>query len=187
MSQSAPGAPPENGPAGPTLYPSRRRVDAMPPGQPARARPSAPRNDTAHEQPLGSAARGRSGEMRRGAARLGRSLAAAAAAGVARHRRSRHPCWRGSSREAPGPPAGLSLRNSRAFSRPWPRCTSPYRSQVPVLSTSLASDRQVEDVALHADAVGMHHVELGHAERRRHLVLHHLHLHPLARRHPRRP
>ena len=38
---------------------------------------------------------------------------------------------------------------------------------------SLLGHRQVEDVGLVADAVVVHHVELGHAERRGDLVLHH--------------
>ena len=41
---------------------------------------------------------------------------------------------------------------------------------------------QVEHVAFVADAVGVHHVELGDAERRGDLVLHHLGPHALADR-----
>ena len=67
-----------------------------------------------------------------------------------------------------------------AFSRPWPSRVSPIREERARLPDDPQLDAEVEQAALFRDALVVHDVELGHAERRRHLVLDHLDLGPVA-------
>ena len=78
--------------------------------------------------------------------------------------------------------AGLALRKSLDASRPWPRRVSPKLNHAPVLRDDVHRDADVEQAALLGDALAVHDVELGDAERRRDLVLHDLDAHPVADR-----
>ena len=81
-------------------------------------------------------------------------------------RRPRRRCARATS--------GFSFRKLRAASRPWPMRSPAKEYQAPLFSTTPPSDAEVEQLALERDALVVEDVELGLAERRRDLVLHHL-------------
>ena len=78
--------------------------------------------------------------------------------------------------------SGCSCRNAVAFWRPCPRRSSPKEKYEPDFWTTFLLEADLEHRALPGDAVAVDDVELGLLERRRDLVLHHLHAHAVADR-----
>ena len=70
----------------------------------------------------------------------------------------------------------FSFRNCRDCSRPWPMRSPRKLNQDPLFSTTPLRCAQIQQVVFARNALAIDHVDLGFAERRRHLVLDHLHL-----------